>query len=712
MSGDLQNMLEQVRKTARLARPFDRRKYWRAMAYRRHEGKPEALVCAYAFRNVLEKVPLHFYDGDKICGSRRGFCSPTPPCGVGESEFRALAAEHDARRRRDFTAGFDHTLADYPTLLNLGIDGLMTQAKRARLEHSEPHETAFLDAVFICLEAFAGFIRRHAAEAQRRGDGDLADCLRSVAGPPPATFRQAVQLLWLTHIAFVGEGRYAMALGRLDQYLLPFFVCDLETGRINREQALELLCRLWVHLAELGEISNICIGGLTCDGNDACNELSYMCLEATQRIKTPHANVSVRFHAGTSERFHRACFEVIRTGIGFPALFNDDVLLDGLTEIGIPLEIARDYCLVGCVETMLAGRQQAWSDSRFNLPQVLLKTLSRLSLHANTQESRHHERGWKAALNREKESLSFDDFLHVFRKVLSEHVARHAADINAHIARFPAEHFPDPFLSALTRDCIGRARDINDGGAEFPRFHGIAFMGLATTADSLAALKKLVFQERRISLELLAKALATDFKDHEPLRLLLENHAPKYGNDLPAVDAIARDLVAWSAKECLRHRTVDGGRFVALMAANIGNIAAGKETPATPDGRRAGTPLSDAASPFFGRDRKGPTAFLHSVAAPDYHRAVGGNVINMKFEPDFFRSESGAKCFAALTKFFVRRRIPELQFNFTGNAALLDARREPEKYRDLTVRVSGFSAYFVNLSPEVQEDVIRRRAHG
>jgi formate C-acetyltransferase len=148
------------------------------------------------------------------------------------------------------------------------------------------------------------------------------------------------------------------------------------------------------------------------------------------------------------------------------------------------------------------------------------------------------------------------------------------------------------------------------------------------------------------------------------------------------------------------------------MAANIGNIAAGKETPATPDGRRAGTPLSDAASPFFGRDRKGPTAFLHSVAAPDYHRAVGGNVINMKFEPDFFRSESGAKCFAALTKFFVRRRIPELQFNFTGNAALLDARREPEKYRDLTVRVSGFSAYFVNLSPEVQEDVIRRRAHG
>jgi formate C-acetyltransferase len=299
----------------------------------------------------------------------------------------------------------------------------------------------------------------------------------------------------------------------------------------------------------------------------------------------------------------------------------------------------------------------------------------------------------------------------VFRQALGRALEAHADQVNARFARLPADRFPDPFLSALTRHCIERGRDVHAGGAEFPRFHGICVMGLATVADSLAAVQKLVFEERRLAYTDLMAALQGDYAGAEPLRQLLLNRAPKYGNDDPYVDEIAAQVVSWTAEECLRHRTVDGGRFLAAMAANIQNIAAGREVGATPDGRRAFTPLSDAASPYFGRDLLGPTAFLNSVAVPDYGNVLAGTVINMRFDPEPFSGEAGAQRFRAFTRTFVARRIPELQFNFTSNETLLAARQNPELYRSLVVRVSGFSARFVELAAEVQDDILRRRAH-
>ncbi len=692
--GDWRSVLDAIR-AARdrgdLGAGLDLRKYWRGAAFLGCRGESEPIARAKAFASVLENIPLHFYNGEAVCGSRLGFRSRDLPAGTGRREFDEAVAADGARGQRDFLAGFDHTLPDYPTLLRIGIDGYIERARRSILERTGRKEREFLESAIVCLEAFKTFVRRHSEKARRLGDRDLAACLDAVAGPPPGTFRQAIQLVWLTHMAFVSEGRYAMALGRFDQYMLPFYRGDLAAGRLTREGALDLICHLWVRMEELGEVTNICIGGFTPDGRDATNELSCLCLEATARVRSPHTNLSARFHDGSPPEFHRACFDVIKTGIGFPAIFNDHVLIEGLTGIGVPAEISRDYCMVGCIETMLPGRQAAWSDSRFNAPRSLLKAMEDL-------------RGVSAP--------DWERLAARFREVLAADISAHAAAINGHIARFPPDRFPDPFLSALTRDCIARAKDINAGGAEFPRFHGIAVMGLATTADSLAAVRRLVFDERRVAYGELMEALGSDFEGREPLRQTLLNRAPKYGNDDPYVDGLAADVVAWTSDECLKHRTPDGGRFVPLMAANISNIAAGRETGATPDGRRKGTPLSDAASPFFGRDMKGPTAFLRSVAAPDYRRVVGGTVINMKFEPEFFGGEAGAKCFAALTNFFVRHRIPELQFNFTGNETLLAARREPEKYRNLVVRVSGFSAYFTSLGPEVQDDIIRRRAHG
>lgn len=663
--------------------------YRRALAFRAAGDAPEPLARARAFKAVLDHLRVEVDEG-LIVGHCRGMTADTLPDGVGEDEYRRLVDEHRARGGRDFVAGFDHSLADYFTLLAVGIGGYRARARESLARHGGQEARVFLQAVDLCLAAFSAFIDRLAGEARQAGREDCARACTAIVEQPPQRFREAIQLVWLTHLAFKSEGRCHMALGRVDQYLWPFYRRDLDRSDLTRAEALELLCHLWARLDEIGEVQNICIGGLTPDGADATNELSYLCLEATRRVGSPHTNLSARFHDGTPDEFHRACFEVIRTGIGFPAIFNDHVLLQGLDEIGIPMEVARDYCMVGCIETMLPGRQPPWSDSRFNTPLCLLRAMERLGQDVTP---------------------SYERLVALFRQELADSIAAHAARINAHIARFPAVRFPDPFLSALTRRCIERGRDVNEDGAEFPRFHGICVMGLATLTDSLAAVKKLVFEERRLSYPDLLAALRDDWAGRERVRLMLEQQAPKYGNDDPYVDEIAAQVVEWAAEECLKHRLSDGGRFVAAMAANVQNIEAGREVGATPDGRRAFTPLSDAASPYFGRDRNGPTAFLSSVAVPDYHLVLTGSVINMRFDPAHFGDEEAARRFLALTRYFVARRIPELQFNFTANETLLAAQRDPAQYRSLVVRVSGFSARFVELSPEVQADIMRRRAH-
>lgn len=684
-----QEVLDRTRQESFKQKRYDRCAYWRATAFREEAGKPEPLARAKAFQKVLENLEVEI-DYGLLAGSSHTLTADCLPAGCPEDAYRALLNEVKARGQRDFWAGFDHSLADYPTLLSCGVGGLRRKVQEAHSSHTGQDELVFLEAVDLTLQALSGFIGRVGGAARQAGDLHAAGACEAVVEAPPRRFHEALQLVWLVHLAFKTEGRCHMALGRVDQYLWPFYERDLREGVLTREAALSLLCHLWARLDEIGEVQNICIGGLTQAGEDATNDLSFLCLEATRLVQSPHTNLSARFHDGTPEAFHRACFQVIRTGIGFPAIFNDHVLLEGLTEIGIPDEAARDYCMVGCIETMLPGRQPPWSDSRFNTPIYLLRAMDRLAGEAQP---------------------TYDRLVELFRQELAAGIREHAGTVNDYIARFSSERFPDPFLSALTRDCIARAHDVNDGGAQFPRFHGICIMGLATLADSLAAVKKLVFEEGRVSFTDLLDALKCDFSDAEPLRQTLLNKAPKYGNDDPYVDKIAALVVAWTSEECLRHCLPGGGRFISAMAANVQNISAGHEVGATPDGRHAYTPLSDAASPFFGRDLHGPTAFLRSVASPDYHRVLTGSVINMRFDPDHFADEAGEGRFLAFTRYFVAARIPELQFNFSKDEVLQAARRDPEKYRNLVVRVSGFSARFVELSPEVQDDIMRRRAH-
>ncbi|MBE0696239.1 MAG: pyruvate formate lyase family protein [Anaerolineaceae bacterium] len=372
-----QEILERNRQAGSIQKKYDLGLYWRACAFREAASEAEPLLRAYAFQKVLEHIPIQI-DGGLLPGTCAMLTSDNLPESCTGSEYQILLCEHQARGQRDFWAGFDHSLADYPTLLTIGIGGFRRQVKESLARHANPDEQNFLYAVDLTLQALSTFIRRVGEAARQAGQIEAGETCLAVTEDPPHTFHQALQLVWLVHLVFKSEGRCHMALGRIDQYLHPFYQRDLASGTLNNEKALDLFCHLWARLDEIGEVQNICIGGLTPEGEDATNQLSYLCLEATRLVQSPHTNLSARFHDGSPEPFHRACFEVIRTGIGFPAIFNDHVLLEGLAEIGIPAAVARDYCMVGFIETMLPGRQPAWSDSRFNTPLYLLAVLQRL----------------------------------------------------------------------------------------------------------------------------------------------------------------------------------------------------------------------------------------------------------------------------------------------------------------------------------------------
>jgi pyruvate-formate lyase len=694
MMNEWQRILETFRQNNIWELPYDWRKIRFIEAYKLkdEEDLPDTLMRAYGFQTVLQNTPTVILPGEKICGNCQGFLRSDLPNGFEENHYRELEKSFKFIGQRDFQAGFDHTLADYPTLLRIGLKGYFQKTQEALEKYSgDPKKTNFLKSVMIVLEAFKSYIFRWEQAAKRGGREDLGKILRRISENPPSTLHEAMQLVWLTHIVFKSQNRCHMALGRIDQYLYPFYQEDIQSGTLTNQECLDLFCHLWTRLEEIQEVQNICIGGLTPEGTDATNKLSYICLEATALVQSPYTNLSARFHDNSPEKYHEACIEVIKTGIGFPAIFNDEVIIPGLTEIGIPLEIARDYCLVGCIEIMLPGRQQAWSDGRFNMLLILSKTIDELQTQTD---------------------LTFTDFKEKFVSLFKTGIKDYVQNMNKKIQQYPAEFYADPFLSAMTQDCIARGLDINDGGAVFPRFHGIAGMGLGSTTDSLVAIKTLIFQDKKISLQELAKVLDNNFKNQEALRQYCINRSPKYGNQIKEVDEVAAWIVDLFTGECLKHHIPTGGRYIGLMAANIQNISAGKEVKATPDGRLAHTPLSDAASPTYNMDLNGPTAFIGSVSIPNYQKAFGGTVINMKFDPVIFKGKKGTDRMKVFTKIFVENRIPELQFNFTGNEILNKALKDPQEYSNLVVRVSGFSAYFTNLDTEVQKDIINRRVHG
>lgn len=652
------------------------------MEHPEEESLPETLRHANAFCSMLKNLPLHFSSDQEFFGGVECcFCDELPP-EIPEKEYEQLVKYYrENYPQRNFTTGHDHVALDYEWLCQKGLGDYLVRAEAGVEKFQNPTSLAMLLVVRGVLDFF-----RRAAESCRTSHPEVAMRLEKLSlGNAPETLAEAIQLVWLLFVLVEADGpRYHNALARIDQYLNPFW----QKGGVSREQALYFICHLWTKVEEYHETTNICIGGSRADGSSGVNELSFLALKATHLVHSASTNLSARLSRDTSEEFLLACVDLISTGIGFPAVFNDHVNTAMLQKVGIPLEAARDFALFGCVEPLVAGRQVAWSDGRFSMPKYFMEACYNL-----------------------KQYRTYDELFDAFTEKMYKGMQEYAREYNAALANQPVDTYPDPVLSAFVRDCIGRGKDINDDGAEFPRLHGVGMMGLATLTDSLVAIKKLMYEEKRFTADRLLTALESNYENDPELRSMLINCAPKYGNDIEYCDEIAQKVVQLCGEACLQQRTLDGGFFLSCMASNIDNIPSGKQLGATPDGRLAGEPLSDAASPYGGRDHHGPTAFVNSIVKPDYTDQAC-TVVNMRFLPEMFRRPEGRMAMLALLRRFIDGEGQEMQFNVTDNKILEDAMVCPEKYADLIVRVSGFSAFFIRLDHEVQLDILRRTTHG
>jgi len=682
----------------------------RYRSFRTTYGQTPLTAKAQAIAHLLQNYPATVYPSDRIIGSRSG-CFTTDYDSAELTRAQAVCANYGSL---GFHTNNDHFAPGYETFLRDGICGIRRRIERALLLHEKDAEkVVFLNAQLIVLNAFSDFIRHH-ADAVRNASGSsdelaaAAQALDNIAENPPVTFREALNLVWLCHLTFLLHGKYAMALGRVDQYLYPYFKHDMDAGILTTEDAEDLLGCTFIKIGESrywggDDVVNICIGGVTPDGSEGINDLTYCVLHAVRNCNIPGPNLSARLHEGMPDRFLDECLQVIGTGLGYPALMNDKVNIPALLRHGYSLEDARDYCFVGCIENFIPGKQPAWSDGRFNVPEFLEAVFYR----GKTQLDPHYYGIDCGPLD---EIRTMDSFMEAFERQIDFAGAEYAAVFNNDNGRINYRNYAEPFMSLFCDNCIERGTDINCGGAKYPSAHGAGCMGIATVADSLAAIEKVVFEEKQCTLTELRDAMAADFEGYEILRQRLLA-APKYGNDDDYVDKYAVWYVEYLDKVFGRNRTRDNGPFYTAIASNTQSVSAGFITGATPDGRHAKQPLSDAASPTYGMDQNGPTATFLSMAKPDYTLVSCGTVLNQKYTPDMLNDPVKREALTAAIKVYFARGGQEVQINCVSRETLRDAMEHPENYASLVVRVSGFSAYFTKLDRSVQEDILHRTEH-
>ncbi len=619
-----------------------------------------------------------------------------------------------------------HIVLGHKNVLALGFSGIAAQAQARRAQVQTDAERGFLDAVLLSCEAMRAFSERFAAaariEAAATGDPTrqaelwaIADTCTRVPWLPPQTFADAVQALWFTQNAAIisyGAGS-GITPGRVDQLLWPYFSADLARGTLTRAHALRLLEELiiklnnnviiWpniggVQLNHLGsDVENITLGGVNADGEDATNALTFLFIEALINTKLA-TTASFRISEKSPADFVRKVVAIHRK-TNSPAFLNDETAIAALVRDGYALEDARQYCLVGCVEPSGNGDTYgATGGSKVYFPTALDLVFNRgkTSFFGNQDGV---DTGDPAAMT------TFGEFLTAFYTQLQAQVGWVTQATNLRDAIW-AEHFHNPLISGTIDGCIANARDMTAGGARY-NFGAVGGGGLGTAVDSLAAIRTLVFDERALTMAELQDALAHDFRGREALRQRLLR-APRFGNDHEDVDELARDLVARFCAMVAACTTVSGGHFKASLISYGLNVYEGALEPATPDGRRAGMPLSNSMSPSNGAETRGPTAMLNSLTRIDHTHIGYGNSVNMRLPIGILRSDKGVESVAHLVRGYFAKGGFHLQFNAIDTATLRAAQARPAEYADLIVRVSGYSAYFTRLGRAIQDDLIGR----
>jgi len=627
-----------------------------------------------------------------------------------------------------------HINAGYAKVLHYGMHRIKADAadRLASLHREDPAylpRSQFLESVTMACDALVAFAGRHAAEARRRAavEGDAvrrrellkiaASCER-VPGEPARTFHEALQSFWFVHLGLNLEtDGHAFGPGRFDQYLDPFYRHSLDTGEITQDQAQELLDLLWVKFDEITlakdsgesqtsssypEFQNLNIGGLTPDGRDATNELSFMCLTALEHTRLPQPGLSAQISARTPPPFLLRCAELLRQGMGMPAMFNSDVMVLGMVNHGKTLEDARASSLNGCVACFCDGKDRMASSGYFNLAKCLELALND-GADRLTGEPLGPRTGNPAGFS------SFDEVVAAFRRQVAHFVDMKVRYDNI-VRDIYASWCPVPFTSAVIDDCVEKALDWHAGGAHY-NIATISGVAVGTVADSLAGIRRHIFERRGWTMAQLREALDRNWDGYEKLRQAILNQTPHYGNDDDEADAMAALAQRIFCGEVERHHDTQGARYWVDLLPTTAHIALGELTGATPDGRRAGAPLSEGVSPVQGHDRHGPTAVANSVAKLD-HARTNGTLLNMKISPDCLKTDEDLGKLAALIRGYFRQGGHHVQFNIIDRRILEDAMAHPEQHGDLIIRVAGYSDYFVLLSPEIQREILSRTEHG
>lgn len=639
-------------------------------------------------------------------------------------------------------AGDAHLAVNYDRVLRGGLRGYEERVNklRAALDLTDPEaidRNVFYKAVLIVIDAVRGFAARYSELAaalskkeqnpERRAElEEISRICSRVPYEPAASFREAIQSVWFIQLILQIESNgHSLSYGRFDQYMYPYYIRDLHAGVITEDEALELLTCLWIKTLTINKVrsqahtlssagspmyQNVTIGGQTIDHRDAVNELSFLVLRSVAQTRLTQPNLTVRYHRNLNKHFFDECIEVMKLGFGMPALNNDEIIIPSFINWGVREEDAYNYSAIGCVETAVPGKwgYRCTGMSYINFPRVLLCAMNN---GVDLTSGKRFTKGYGFF----RDMHSYEELLDAWDKTVRE-MTRYSVIVENAIDMASERDVPDVLCSALTDDCIGRGRTIKEGGAVYDFISGLQ-VGIANMADSLAAIKKLVFEEKRITPAELWDAILDDFRSPENKRIqeMLVNDAPKYGNDDDSVDQLVVEAYDSYLDEIRKypntrwHRGPIGGIRYGGTSSISANVGQGMGTMATPDGRNAFEPLAEGCSPAHNADRNGPTAVFKSVSKLPTGKITGGVLLNQKMTPQMLSTEENKqKLEMLIAAFFNRLHGYHVQYNIVSRETLLDAQAHPEKHKDLIVRVAGYSAFFNVLSRKTQDDIIAR----
>lgn len=638
-------------------------------------------------------------------------------------------------------SGDAHLAVDYETVLKLGLVGYEKRVLKLKSEldlcvAENIDKYHFYRAVLIVIDAVKTYAERFsklAAEMAEKAEGqrkeellEISRICAKVPYEPAETFKEAIQSTWFIQLILQIESNgHSLSYGRFDQYLYPYYKHDKDLGLITDDEVVEILDNLWIKTLTINKVrsqshtfssagspmyQNVTIGGQTVDKKDATNELSFLVLKSVAQTRLPQPNLTVRYHRNIPKAFLDEAVEVMKLGTGMPAFNSDEVIIPSFIEKGVKEEDAYNYSAIGCVETAVPGKwgYRCTGMSYMNFPRILLMVMNN-GVDMTSGKRFFEGNGYF------KDMKSYEELEQAIEKAM-RYLTRMSVIVENTIDLALERDVPDILCSALTQDCIGRGKTLKEGGAIYDFISGLQ-VGIANMADSLAAIKKLVFDENKITPEQLWNALLDDFstEENKKIQQMLINDAPKYGNDNDYVDQLVVDVYNVYIDEMKKYpntrhgRGPIGGIRYAGTSSISANVGQGFSTMATPDGRNARTPLAEGCSPAHSMDKKGPTAVFKSVSKLPTHEITGGVLLNQKVTPQLLSKEENKEKLEMLIKtFFNRLDGYHVQYNVVSRDTLIDAQKHPEKHRDLIVRVAGYSAFFNVLSKATQDDIIGR----